>query len=96
MSVQLAGFVEELAKLANLSEVVEKAIGAPDSPLRKAIGRAALLGAGTSAVEAALEPREPGQKRHLARKAAGGAAAGAVAGRAFPGWFGRSSTTPES
>jgi hypothetical protein len=52
--------------------------------------RAALLGAGTSTAQAALAPRAPGEDRHFLRNALIGAATGAIAGRSFPGWFGRS------
>ncbi len=89
MQVLLASFTEELIKTADLKGMIEHAIGGPGSPLRKAMGRAALLGAGTATAQAALGPHAPGEERHFIRNALAGAAAGAMAGRAFPGWFGR-------
>jgi hypothetical protein len=74
---------------------VERAIGAPGSPMRKAVARGALLSAGTTTVQAALQAHRPGERQHLLRHALAGAVAGAATGRAFPGWFGRSQMTPE-
>jgi len=91
----VAGFTEELLKTADLGGLVERALGAPGSPMRKAIARAALLGAGTTAVQAALQEKRPGEGRHLLRHALSGAAAGALTGRSFPGWFGKSQRVPE-
>jgi hypothetical protein len=95
MNALVAGFAEELAKTANLTEVVEHMMGRPGSPMRKAMARAAALGAGTTAVQTALQPHAAGEERHYLRNALAGAAAGAVTGRAFPGWFGRSQMIPE-
>ena len=89
MQTLLTSFAEELVKTAELGPMIERAIGASGSPLRKAMQRAALLGAGTATAQAALGPNAPGEDRHLLRNALSGAAAGAIAGRAFPGWFGR-------
>ncbi len=82
-------------KTADVAHAIERAIGGPGSPMRKALARAALLGAGTATVQSALGPHEEGEDRHILRNALGGAAAGAVTGRAFPGWFGRSAMKPE-
>jgi hypothetical protein len=95
MQARLRGFADELVKTANFAHLVEQAIGNPGSPMRKAIARAALLGAGTTALQAAVRPHEPGEKHHLLGNALAGAAAGAVTGRAFPGWFGRTSMVPK-
>jgi len=89
MQVLLTSFADELIKTADLKGMIERAIGGPGSPLRKAMGRAALLGAGTATAQAALGPHTSGEERHFVRNALSGAAAGAIAGRAFPGWFGR-------
>jgi hypothetical protein len=95
MRALISAFGEELMKTADMAHVVEQAIGGPGSPLRKALARAALLGAGTATVQSALGPRQEGEGRHILRNALAGAAAGAVTGRAFPGWFGRSAMKPE-
>jgi hypothetical protein len=95
MKVLVQSFAEELVKMANLTELVEHAIGRAGSPMRKAIARAAALGAGTTAVQTALQPHEAGEKPNYLRNTLAGAAAGAVTGRSFPGWFGRSQMVPE-
>jgi hypothetical protein len=95
MHARIRGFTEELIKTADLKQLVEQAIGAPGSPMRKAIGRAALLGAGTTAVHTALKPEEAGDRRHYLQNMLAGAAAGAVTGRAFPSWYGRAAMVPQ-
>jgi hypothetical protein len=94
MSVMAEAFMTELMKMASVTHVVERAIGGPGSPLRKALARAALLGAGTTAVETAIAPADADGSRHYVRNLLAGGAAGAVTGRSFPGWFGRASMTP--
>jgi hypothetical protein len=90
MGSLLRGFTDELVKTGGVTELVERAVGQPGSALRKAIARAAALGATTTATQTLVQPHEAGEKQHLLRNALAGAAAGAVTGRAFPGWFARS------
>ncbi len=90
MESLLRGFTDELVKTAGVTELVERAIGGPGSALRKAIARAAALGATTTATQTLVQPHDPREKQHLLRNALAGAAAGAVTGRAFPAWFARS------
>lgn len=95
-----SGFAEELIKCGGVGELVERAIGAKGSPLRKAIGRGAALGAGTETLQTALEPTEKdrhGKKesKHYVRNAVSGALAGGATGRVFPSWFGRKAMIPD-
>jgi hypothetical protein len=96
MKLLIRGFADELVKTAKVADVIEHAIGRRGSTLRTAIARAAALGAATTATQTLVEPHEPGENRHLLRNALAGAAAGAVAGRSFPAWFGRSQMRPEA
>ena len=88
-------FADELAKVAGVSGLVEKLIGAKGSPLRKAVIRSATLGAGTTGLQTLLStPEHHGKEGTLVEKAkpylrnlAAGAAAGGLTGHAFPGWF---------
>lgn len=96
MKVLVRGFADELVKTAKLADVIEHAVGRPGSPLRTAIARASALGGLTTATQTLLGPHQPGEKSHVLRNTLAGAAAGAVTGRAFPGWFGRSQMRPEA
>jgi hypothetical protein len=87
MQTRIRGFGDELVKAANFTQLVEKAIGKPGSPLRRAITRGALLGGGASGLAAAVAPLDEGEKRHLLGHTLAGAAAGALARRLNPHWF---------
>jgi hypothetical protein len=96
MKMLVRGFADELVKTGKLADVIEHAVGRRGSALRTAIARAAALGAATTTTQTLVEPHNAGESRHLIRNGLAGAAAGAVAGRSFPAWFGRSQMRAEA
>lgn len=92
MSPFLRGFASELVKVANPATRFLKRL--EESPeLRRAIGRGALLGAGTGAVAGGVTHKNGDESRagRILRNAAVGAVTGGVTGAIHPGWYSKES-----
>ena len=89
MGPVLSSFVEELTKAAGIGTML-KGLGENIMDLRKnpevrsALARSAALGAGTAALDTALQPK---QNRHWKKNLLAGGLAGGLTGLTFPGWF---------
>ena len=77
----VAGFADELTKTAGLRSMVEAIKENPE--MRKALARAAGVGALATGAQTALTQGT----KHIGKHMLGGAAAGAVTGLAFPSWY---------